>query len=204
MEVRAHEFRSQDLVAGDVVLDFVNTVTARDTEPIDWLDSYATLLTWARLAELPPAASPVLAAEAHAHPRRAARALADAKVLREALWGLFTALSEGSAPPPEAVARLTDSWRSAAAAVVLTDLAGRLEPTVTPETSGLAYPEHYVALRAVRLLENLPSPRLRVCGGRHCGWLFLDSSKAGRRRWCDMATCGNAEKTRRHRSADRP
>ncbi|NUT18574.1 MAG: CGNR zinc finger domain-containing protein [Hamadaea sp.] len=204
MQVRAHDFRPRDLVAGDLVLDFVNTVTARDTEPIDWLDAYAALLSWARLAGLPPAALAGLAAEAQAHPRRAARALADAKVLREALWELLTALSEEDTPPPGALVRLTESWRAAAAAVVLTDLDGRLEATVTPETSGLAYPEHYVALRAVRLLENLPSPRLRVCGGIHCGWLFLDTSKAGRRRWCDMATCGNAAKTRRHRSVVQP
>jgi predicted RNA-binding Zn ribbon-like protein len=30
------------------------------------------------------------------------------------------------------------------------------------------------------------------------GWYFVDTSKAGRRRWCDMSTCGNAEKARRH------
>ncbi|MEV6967219.1 CGNR zinc finger domain-containing protein [Hamadaea sp. NPDC051192] len=199
MQVRAHDFQPRDLVAGDVVLDFVNTVTARDTEPIDWLDDYAALLSWSVLADLPPDAVARLAAEAVAHPRRAARALAEAKVLREALWKLLT-----HDQAEDAVARLTESWRSATAAVVLTGSAGRLEPTVTVENSGLAYPEHFVALRAVRLLEALPSVRLRVCGGRHCGWLFLDTSKAGRRRWCDMATCGNAEKTRRHRAVARP
>ena len=33
---------------------------------------------------------------------------------------------------------------------------------------------------------------------RDQAWLFLDTSKAGRRRWCDMADCGNAAKSRRH------
>jgi len=196
MQVTRHDFRRRDLVAGDVVLDFVNTVTARDADPIDWLDAYAALLDWARLAGFPSAVVAALRTEAEAHPRRAARALAEAKVLRETLWEVFA----GGAPPG-AVVRLTEIWRAAAATVVLTGPDGRLEATVAVETSGLAYLEHFVALRAVRLLESLPSRRLRVCGGSHCGWLFLDTSKAGRRRWCDMATCGNTEKTRRHRSA---
>jgi predicted RNA-binding Zn ribbon-like protein len=55
-----------------------------------------------------------------------------------------------------------------------------------------------VALWAVPLLAELPDPRLRICDGNDCSWLFLDSSKGGRRRWCDMATCGNVSKARRH------
>jgi predicted RNA-binding Zn ribbon-like protein len=31
-----------------------------------------------------------------------------------------------------------------------------------------------------------------------CGWLFLDTSKNRRRRWCSMATCGSRDKARRY------
>jgi len=41
--------------------------------------------------------------------------------------------------------------------------------------------------------------RIRVCANDTCRWLFYDESRAGRRRWCDMATCGNQAKARRHR-----
>jgi predicted RNA-binding Zn ribbon-like protein len=30
--------------------------------------------------------------------------------------------------------------------------------------------------------------------------VFLDTTKNGRRRWCDMATCGNRAKAARHRA----
>ena len=30
-----------------------------------------------------------------------------------------------------------------------------------------------------------------------CGWLFLDTSRSGRRRWCSMQSCGNRAKARR-------
>jgi predicted RNA-binding Zn ribbon-like protein len=42
--------------------------------------------------------------------------------------------------------------------------------------------------------------RIRICASETCRWLFYDESRAGRRRWCDMATCGNRAKARRHRS----
>ena len=66
------------------------------------------------------------------------------------------------------------------------------------ESSRLDYLSHELALRAVDLLRTLPEARTRICAGSKCGWLFIDSSKGGRRRWCDMATCGNAAKSKRH------
>jgi predicted RNA-binding Zn ribbon-like protein len=48
-----------------------------------------------------------------------------------------------------------------------------------------------------------PIERLRICGGPNCSWLFIDSSKAGRRRWCDMAVCGNFAKSQRFHSHTR-
>jgi predicted RNA-binding Zn ribbon-like protein len=41
--------------------------------------------------------------------------------------------------------------------------------------------------------------RIRICASDTCRWLFYDESRSGRRRWCDMATCGNRAKARRHR-----
>ena len=51
-----------------------------------------------------------------------------------------------------------------------------------------------VALSAVSLLPD--AGRVRIC--RNCRWLFLDRSRNGSRRWCDMAVCGNRQKARRH------
>ena len=40
--------------------------------------------------------------------------------------------------------------------------------------------------------------RVRRCANPECGWLFLDDSRAGKRRWCSMTSCGNRAKARRH------
>jgi predicted RNA-binding Zn ribbon-like protein len=46
--------------------------------------------------------------------------------------------------------------------------------------------------------------RLRECQGERCGWLFIDSSKSGRRRWCTMEDCGNRAKARRYYQRHKP
>jgi predicted RNA-binding Zn ribbon-like protein len=46
-------------------------------------------------------------------------------------------------------------------------------------------------------------PRVRKCADPRCGRVFQDETKNGRRRWCDMATCGNRAKAARHRRLHR-
>jgi predicted RNA-binding Zn ribbon-like protein len=41
--------------------------------------------------------------------------------------------------------------------------------------------------------------RIRRCADGRCPRVFYDGTKNGRRRWCDMATCGNRAKAARHR-----
>ena len=51
---------------------------------------------------------------------------------------------------------------------------------------------------AADLLTSSDLARVRECDSESCFWLFLDTSKSGTRRWCDMKVCGNREKARRH------
>ena len=45
--------------------------------------------------------------------------------------------------------------------------------------------------------------RFRICASDTCRWTFFDASPTGRRRWCDMKTCGNRAKAARHRARAR-
>lgn len=45
--------------------------------------------------------------------------------------------------------------------------------------------------------------RLRVCENEECRWIFVDTSHSGKRKWCDMRTCGNRVKVARHRQRRR-
>jgi predicted RNA-binding Zn ribbon-like protein len=54
-----------------------------------------------------------------------------------------------------------------------------------------------LAMLSIEGFFTLPRERLRSCP--RCGWLFLDTSRGGKRRWCSMQVCGNREKVSRHR-----
>jgi predicted RNA-binding Zn ribbon-like protein len=60
-----------------------------------------------------------------------------------------------------------------------------------------------LALIAEAIIEELATgrpDRLRVCANDRCRWAFFDASPTGRRRWCDMRTCGNQAKAARYRA----
>src|SRR6267378_2095771 len=56
---------------------------------------------------------------------------------------------------------------------------------------------------AVGLLTSAKLERLRRCGKSTCYWLFIDETRNHSRRWCEMASCGNVVKVRRHREKAR-
>lgn len=198
--VRTHAFKQRDLIGGHVAIDLVNTVTARNAAPVDWIDGYPRLLQWAALTgQFVPADLTALRHLAEADPGTAAQVLDRTRELREALHDLITALIHHDAPvPAEAVGQVEDHWKRAAASARLTVHEDAPRVQVGVETSGLEYLNHELALQAVDLLRALPLERTRTCPGQRCGWVFIDSSRGGRRRWCDMATCGNAAKGRAH------
>jgi hypothetical protein len=102
------------------------------------------------------------------------------------------------AAPAPALRYLEKRWKEAVAHARARESGGSVRLALDIEDSGLDYLNYELALRSLDLLEHLPADRTRVCSGSACGWVFIDRSKGGRRRWCDMATCGNAEKSRRH------
>ncbi|WKK72055.1 CGNR zinc finger domain-containing protein [Rathayibacter oskolensis] len=56
-----------------------------------------------------------------------------------------------------------------------------------------------IAREAIALLGGAGAGRLRRCDAEDCRMLYLDTSRAGSRRWCSMQRCGNRAKVRAHR-----
>jgi predicted RNA-binding Zn ribbon-like protein len=202
--VEAHEFADRDFIAGDVALDFVNTVTGRDERPRDWLDGYSRLLDWAmRVQVLPERNLRALAKRASTEPALATRALSRAKALREAMFELVSALVAHEAPPAGSLALIREYWIEGAEAHELHYESGRVIAAPRGDASDLDLIAAMLAYRMVEHVLHLPVERLRKCHGQNCAWIFIDSSKAGRRRWCDMAVCGNTAKSRRYYARSR-
>lgn len=196
--IETHAFAAKDFVGGDAALDFVNTVTGRDQTPRDWLDDYPRLLEWTERAELLPVfLLRALAKLARANSGAATEALQRAKHLREALFSIINGMISGKTPPESAIALLNEHWQAGVAAHELRYEKRNVWKEISTRATNLDLVASMVAYRFVQNVLSEPQDRLRMCEGHNCAWVFLDRSKAGRRRWCDMAVCGNAAKSRR-------
>jgi predicted RNA-binding Zn ribbon-like protein len=199
MQPERYTFQRADLVGGHVVLDLVNTVTGRDSRPTDWLEDYDRVLEWAALTDIFDASAlRALHLMSTSDVRGAKRALHRLHELREAVYEVIVTVIRAEPARVQALTGLERHWQSAVDAAHLTFSDGRAELTLDVEHSGLDYPRHVLALSAFDLLRTLPLERTRECAGLRCTWIFIDSSRGAQRRWCNMATCGNADKNRRH------
>jgi predicted RNA-binding Zn ribbon-like protein len=194
-------------VGGAPCLDLANTLEERWSEtPLERLRAYDDLLVWGRQGGLlTDAEVRRLREAAAARPAAAAAALARTWVLREAIHGLFATRAEGRRHRPADLATLNEALRRAlprrALAFDHEGFAWRWEAGDAPLDSLLGP----VALSAAELLLADPR-RVRICEARDCAWMFADTSKNHRRRWCQMSECGNREKARRfyeRKKADR-
>jgi hypothetical protein len=85
----------------------------------------------------------------------------------------------------------------------------RLQLTDRPEVvvDGPAnLPRHIVGRAVGELLKSWGDPdwhRLKACVGPGCGLVFVDRSRNGSRRWCQMSDCGNRAKGARLRARKR-
>jgi predicted RNA-binding Zn ribbon-like protein len=187
--------------AGWLCLDFTNTVQARPTsEKNDLIRSYDDLLGWARQATiLTPGETAELAQAARAHPRQAAEALREVVALREALHATFSAHAARLPVPGRDLLTINKAIGQAMTRAGVSPAAGGgfewSWPHVRPGLDRVAW---WVARSAAELLTSERVTFVRECAGYDCGWLFLDGTRNRSRRWCDMATCGNRAKGRRH------
>ena len=204
MDTEAHDFQTDDVVAGHVALDFINTVTSRDTSPVDWLDGYSRLIEWAALAGVVDVrAAANLRELGEGSSREAAAALTRARKMREALHDAFVSLLSKRTVNRTVLDEIESAWKRATARGRLASGEGRVRFETELDSSGLDLPLDLIVLAAVDLLGELDTERTRICRGHECGWLFIDSSKGGRRVWCDMATCGNLAKSQRFARAEK-
>lgn len=190
---------SFDLSGGDLSLDFVNTWGDRGRPGTDDLSSYPRLLDFARQTGLlAPGTLEALTAQAQVDPPAAEAALREARVLRETLYGLFSAQAHGREVPPGDLAGLNQALREALPHLSLACEATSPAWRWREMERHLTAPLWPITRAAAELLTREPPIPIRECEGSQCTWLFLDLSRGHSRRWCSMTSCGNREKARRH------
>jgi len=189
-----------DLSGGNLALDFANTVSYRPTpERLDRLPDYRDLVLFGEQAGVYPARVAdrlyTIAGEA---PGRGKTALQQAVQLREAVFAIFSAVAERRAIPGNPLALLNFAVQESAAHARIVHSNRRFVVEWIGMDTYLDSMLWPVARAAADLLTSDQLVNLRICASDRCAWLFLDQTKNHRRRWCDMKTCGNRVKARRH------
>ncbi|WP_443750075.1 CGNR zinc finger domain-containing protein [Asticcacaulis solisilvae] len=186
------------LDGGRLCLDFVNTIHDRFAAgPEDYLATPERYVEWARRTG-------ALGSDEDVAPPGSgeARLMKDVRTLRDALFRVLAASIDGHPLPADAL-RVANAWL----------LEARKDQALGPDgqlvQSGprgdARRPLKCIALDLVDTLEAARAGRLKLkhCANQtSCGWLFADTTKNGKRRWCAMQTCGTLSKmaTQRERS----
>jgi predicted RNA-binding Zn ribbon-like protein len=129
---------------------------------------------------------------------KAANVFADAVALREAMYRSFAAQAAAAHPRPTDFALLQRALAQAPTRQRLAPTDGgyawnieRLQPLATHLLAPILWSAGDLLIKGTR-------GNVRRCANAECVWLFTDASKNATRRWCDMASCGNRAKARRH------
>jgi predicted RNA-binding Zn ribbon-like protein len=181
-------------------LDFTHTLEDRPSgHPRELLNSYSDFVSWGLYMHLLTGdEAQHLLEEAARHPAQASQALQKAIVSREVIYRIFYQIAEDSSPTGTDLTTLnTILSETMSHAHIVQGADGFIWDWDSNQDilERLLWP---VVRSAADLLTSDELHVVRVCAAEDCGWLFLDTSKNHSRRWCDMKSCGNRAKARRH------
>lgn len=191
-----------DLSGGNLALDFANTVSRRHIPERrrEHLESYANLLSFSEQSTMMASKElNGLRTYAAKHGNDAQRGLRKAIVLREALYRAFATIAQQDAARADDLKVIAGYALDALRHRRLTRINGayswQWESGGKTPLDRILWP---IAQSAADLLTSAELQMVRFCEAPDCEWLFLDRSRNRSRRWCDMASCGNRQKARRH------
>ncbi len=180
--------------------DFLNTDDLENGFRVDRLPTLESALSWfVERGVIHNEGAERWRDQAAVEPSAAAHELARIRAVRTALREVADSIAEERAPQPDAL----DTVNRA--------LHARQVIELIPAPDGVSVDHRHVGDPIDDALARLADPlvreltsghpeRIRICDNDTCRWVFYDTSRTGRRRWCDMSTCGNRAKAARHRA----
>jgi predicted RNA-binding Zn ribbon-like protein len=206
MSISQLKINSIRLVGGVGVLDYLNTCDGRRPgsalqDVVDKLSSLEDVVHWFRHAGLIEAGEhESLVNLVRESSWQTLTAFKHLIVFRETLYQLFLPIALGQPIDPVHLEELNERLvNTSDQRLLVSTPAGfiwRWRPSDTLETMTAGFIGR-LAVQAATLLTSPDLARLKACATPNCDWLFVDTSKNGRRRWCQMNVCGAREKARR-------
>jgi len=186
----------------DLCLSYANTLSWRGSPtPVEHLHCFPDILDWIeRSRVVTPPATRQIRHWARTHADAVGMVFAEAIAIREVLFRIFSAIAAGASVHPRDFAPLKTSLAETPPRNQLSRTGKRFAWQIDELHPSVADVLAPVLWSAGDLMLNAQGRRIRCCANGECLWLFIDQSKNATRRWCDMSSCGNRAKARRHYS----
>lgn len=180
-------------------LDFVNTLDLWPV-PHDHLESPTAALDWLVEHDLMHREARLhLLAQYGASPASGTETLTRLRRVRQAMRGVLEAGAAHQAPQAADLDEINRALRT------------HYIYELVPAPDGVSLDHRHqgdpVDGAIARLAESIAreliqgeTGRLRICENPQCRWVFKDTSRTGKRKWCSMRSCGNRAKVARHRA----
>ena len=199
-----HEQQPEPTQEDQLFVRFVNTLELSRGEPVEHLPDVERLLDWLREEGLVSGRGrSAEAGRLHRDPHDARRRLQRFQRLRDVLRAATRDLVERGDVSAGHLGELNHILRHGLHYHQLRHDGGETRFTVSQVGDRLDQARATIAGSFAHFLAEQGPDRLRICDNDACRWVFIDRSPAGRRRWCDMRTCGNQAKVARHRARAR-
>ncbi|MBX2896492.1 MAG: CGNR zinc finger domain-containing protein [Cyclobacteriaceae bacterium] len=194
----ARSLKNLKLDGGCIVFNFINTVNSRiQTSEFDYLKDYSDLLAWAEKAELlDKKRLKLISVCLEGDEGKGKRVFKKTIKIRELLYAFFSVIAQGGTPDVAMEESFNVALGQAFSMIRITINSGASKVTFTDRNVSLEEPLWIILISAYKILTEVDYGRIRACPG--CGWLFLDTSKNGKRRWCNMQVCGSHDKALRY------
>ncbi|HYW30343.1 MAG TPA: ABATE domain-containing protein [Gemmatimonas sp.] len=186
-------------------LEFVNTDAAAQSPGGDLLRDFDALLRWLEIhGAVDEERAGGIRRRALLQPAAAAASLVDARRVRASLRGLAERGGASDRVREDAVVEINRVLgRSAGTRRLDRHADGGFMRAFVPTGDAFAGLMIPIVEAAADSLVGEELPRVRRCADPRCHRVFLDNTKNGLRRWCDMGVCGNRAKAARHRAKER-
>jgi predicted RNA-binding Zn ribbon-like protein len=178
----------------DLFIELANTLSLSPPDDPQRETDVASLRSWLAEQGMLKARTPS---------SRLERTLPAFRELRTLVRDVAQRVGDGRAPTRSQVEAINRVMRDGLHYHALRPVNGSRHLRMEPVGDDLDQARATVAGSLAHYLAEHDERRLRICADDTCGWLFIDQSPAGRRKWCDMRTCGNRAKVAAHRARAR-
>ncbi len=188
-------FETLPRVSGSLCLDFANTIERGGNESgVEWFESYEDIVAWAASTPSYNQDDVSLYLSLSESDRNAA--FLEALKLRQAIRAVFTAIANKETPHKDSLDFLNKKISllfsrasfdvSNGEVLFCIPKGGKPEDILNP-----------IIVSSAKTLERSRNLLIKKCSRDDCTWVFIDTTKNKKRRWCEMAVCGNRTKNKR-------